>query len=155
MTWASELVEAPDDLAVSQRWWVIASSEGTISLARSERTIEREETAWLIEHGVLRVPGFHFQSVPFATDGARHHWPPAWFAWHQSRREKPHPWEAKNIRVPYWSLALILGVAPTARVANIVRSRRCRRRGLCHVCGYDLRASPERCPECGTTPAAE
>lgn len=50
-------------------------------------------------------------------------------------------------------LALFFLVLPVAgfgvaRAVRIVRSRRQRRPGLC-TCGYDLRASEHRCPECG------
>src|SRR6185503_19984422 len=56
-----------------------------------------------------------------------------------------------EVSIPYW---LIVGTAGLPPVASIARHQRRRRRsaaGLCPSCGYHLRASPHRCPECGTT----
>ena len=55
--------------------------------------------------------------------------------------------------VPHWIVAAAVAIPPAARGAKILRRRRARRllaaRGLCPACGYDLRATPVRCPECG------
>jgi hypothetical protein len=51
--------------------------------------------------------------------------------------------------VPFWAVVPPLGWISIARMRNKLRSRSWRRRGLCRGCGYDLRASTERCPECG------
>jgi hypothetical protein len=53
---------------------------------------------------------------------------------------------------PYWFLSLLTGVLPAAFLICVLRRRRTAwtMRGRCLSCGYDLRASPERCPECGS-----
>ena len=52
--------------------------------------------------------------------------------------------------VPYWFLLLLTATAPAWWWHSRRRRRRRLKDGLCHQCGYDLRASQDRCPECGT-----
>jgi hypothetical protein len=55
---------------------------------------------------------------------------------------------------PLWTVAAAAGVAPAVWLTRAMLARRAARRvGVCPVCSYDLRASPERCPECGTAVA--
>jgi hypothetical protein len=52
--------------------------------------------------------------------------------------------------VPLWALVLAAAVAPALGLRRRLLRRARGRTGLCPVCGYDLRATPDRCPECGT-----
>jgi len=56
-----------------------------------------------------------------------------------------------NLEVPYWLLTVLWVALPLigARQLRRDRIRRRARMGCCPSCGYDLRATPDRCPECG------
>ncbi len=56
----------------------------------------------------------------------------------------------RMVSVPLAYFALLFSIAPAVWLVRRVRARSRRRAGLCRSCGYDLRASADRCPECGT-----
>ena len=53
--------------------------------------------------------------------------------------------------LPTWALIAALLMPGIGWVLLAARDRRRRSARICVVCGYDLRASPATCPECGTT----
>jgi hypothetical protein len=56
-----------------------------------------------------------------------------------------------RIGIPFYALFVLTAAMPAIRVVQWRRRRARKSRGLCPACAYDLRASTDRCPECGTT----
>jgi hypothetical protein len=56
------------------------------------------------------------------------------------------------VSFPIWLATIVLAIPPVLWIPRGERVTRARAAGRCPSCGYDLRATPHRCPECGTVP---
>jgi hypothetical protein len=89
---------------------------------------------------------------------------PHYYAWlgfslqpwyHQAPGDPRYDCWFTTVGVPYYFLAIVTGLSPAVQARRWLRHRRRVRLRLCPSCGYDLRATPGRCPECGTAAAAK
>jgi hypothetical protein len=79
--------------------------------------------------GKRLVPWFHFNTYEVGS------------------RLRPNAVKLTYFAIPLWFLAVLAAVPP---FIVLMKRHRWFPAGHCHTCGYDLRATPERCPECGT-----
>jgi hypothetical protein len=66
-----------------------------------------------------------------------------------SLRRSGSPLNTRLITVPFWLFAAITAIPPLLALRRKLHERRCWHLARCPSCGYDLRATPNRCPECG------
>ena len=59
------------------------------------------------------------------------------------------------IRLPHYFVTLCSGIYLAIQIRKRHRRKKRIQNGHCEKCGYDLRATPERCPECGTETAVK
>ena len=112
--------------------------------------------------------GFHRTSVP-ARSPLRYvmeehelgpvRWGKDWLYLYSKVNEPQLFYDSHVLRIPHWLLAIICGAWPITSLILAARRATTRRRlllaGCCKVCGYDLRATPDRCPECGAISLSE
>jgi len=102
-------------------------------------------------HGSGRFDGRGWNYTEFAVPASRRTLGRNFGGFRSARLGRPTDvWSARS--VPFWSLTALTAILPGYRLAArhraMVRSQQTDST-LCLACGYDLRATPDRCPECG------
>jgi hypothetical protein len=88
---------------------------------------------------------------------ARYHWrvgkPGSCFVFAGLIPQDPNAPMFFSLKVSHWLLAALSLILPALWTVKMLRRSRPHADGLCVKCGYDLRCTPDRCPECGTAVA--
>jgi len=121
--------------SVSSGWWYAPTSEW--SIAHNDPAYAADAMTLGVTRSRTGVPGFERAegSIYQSSEPSR-----------------------RFTAVSYAYPAVLTALLPITWAALAMRGFAARHRGRlgrCPRCGYDLRATPERCPECGAVPAAK
>ncbi|HSI33200.1 MAG: PQQ-binding-like beta-propeller repeat protein [Phycisphaerae bacterium] len=128
-----------------------AEARAGVTSERGRLSIGRSNAVW---HDVTRGPlvgdanaAVWLTRAPLPAElSAQSPW--GWLSSAHSSGTELGDQSVRAVVVPHWPLAALFALAPLAWLGGW-RDRRRYPAGHCRGCGYDLRATPGRCPECG------
>jgi hypothetical protein len=145
------LILWPRSYAVADAWgWTWEKGALSAGLASGRLRISR---ILLLDESRYAPPWYAHTSYPPRSDPPTTRFPTTLrnlgFAWEKTSAAGQH--DTTMLIVPLWLPACLAALLPLRWRALHVRWRADRRirAGQCPRCGYDLRATPDRCPECG------
>ena len=140
---------------VSSYRWNLAAQWGG-GTRRYHVMLRLGRMTWFVERGragPLRF--FHRPTTPFGNNMADDVPSTLGFGYEAHGWADPNVATTYTTNVPLWFVLALFLIAPGGvLIEKVRRARAARRAGYCPVCGYDLRATPNRCPECGREVAA-
>jgi hypothetical protein len=140
------------------RWVGIESIEGRVAIEREGEDaqlaagwpwdrVRRKLMGWEYFHGESDMSSEGFDDLPQKL-GVRYG------TRAQFTFNPPQTMMIRTMLFPWVYVTAMATVCPALLCLRNLTSSRRGKRGLCPVCGYDLRATPDRCPECGMLPTS-
>lgn len=160
-TWDALVIQSciQKDHVLLRRGITLSSDNHRISLEIAERVYTKRFRAvkrFVGRHQVEWKSGTTFLDDFFPRPGLLTHREFVVYAEWTGYRKLP--WAGRGVAVPQWIIILTFLMPPMTWLLWTLRNRRNNksiRLMICSFCRYDLRASPDRCPECGTVPKVQ